>query len=144
MQNKDEIKVMCENKLAELQPMFDSVSEIANEFYHNADSLTFSNYEKFERTLVGVYTFINTAYKEFDAKVDALEATYFVQLKVKAEIDGVKFVAEAGNRESKEYAADLRLATAILESWTLNIEQLLSTCRRHFYIEKKEYRNGRD
>lgn len=143
MQSKDEIKAMCDEKLAELQPMFDSVSEIANTFYHDADSLTFSNYEAFERTLVGVYTFINAAYKTFDAKLDGLEATYFVQLKVKAEIDGVKFVAEAGNREAREYAADLRVAAAILEGWTLNIEQLLSTCRRHFYSEKKEYRQSR-
>lgn len=143
MQSRDEIKAMCDEKLTELQPFFESVSDISSQFYRSADSLSFSNYEQFERTLVGAYSFINSAYKEFDAKLEGLEAHYFVQLKVKSEIDGVKFVAEAGNREAKEYCSELRLATAILESWTLNIEQLLSTCRRHFYIEKKEYNHGR-
>lgn len=142
MQSKDEIKVYCDTVMGGLEEYFGVIDEIAKQFFTDADTMAFPQYKPIEHKLVGMFTFINAKYKEVSAKADSVEAGYFNQLRCKAEIDRVKFVAESGKREAEEYAADIKLAAAVLEAWVGNIEQLLTTCRRGLYVDKKEKTHG--
>lgn len=142
MKSKEELKVYCQEKLREVEPYFKEIKTIATEFYSKADVLSDPHYKPYEHKLVGMYSFINTVYKEIHALKENYEAVYFTHLKVKAEIDNIKFVAESASRESREFTEDLRLTAAILEGWTENIEQLLATCRKNLFIERKEKRHG--
>jgi hypothetical protein len=139
MDNKDVIKAMCDAKLESLKPYFVELDKIAKQFYTDADILSFPQYGPIENKLVGMYTFINSVYKEMDAITDTYSAQRFNQLKVKAEIDSVKFVADVAKHDAAEYTSDLRLTTAILEGRVNDIEQLLTTCRRHLYVDRKEH-----
>ena len=142
IRSKEELKAYSDAKFASVSKYCKEVNTIATQFYTDADKMSLMQYEIIERKLVGVYTFINTVYKEVSAYTDSYEDIYFTHLKVKAEIDGVKFVAESAGRESREMAKDLRIVTASLEGWVNNIDQLLCTTRRNLYIEKKERHHG--
>lgn len=142
MESREELKEYCDKLVETLQPFFNDVAGIAYRFYNEADTITYTQYKPIEHKLVGIYTFINTKYKEVTAKASSCEAVYFGQLKCKSEIDRVKFVAEVAKRESEEYAKDLNLTSAILESWVNNIRHLLATCRGHFIAESGEKKYG--
>jgi len=142
MTTKDEIKIFCDSKLEELKPYFTQIDKIAKQFYTDADIMSFPQYGPLENKLVGMYTFINTVYKEIDALTETYSAIRFNQLKVKAEIDSVKFVADVAKHDAQEFTSELRLTLAILEGCVNNIEQLLATCRRHLYVDKKERKYG--
>lgn len=142
MKSKEELRVYCEEKLREVKPYFIEIQTIAKAFYTNADTLSDPQLKPYEHKLVGMYTFINTVYKEVHALKENNEAIYFTNLKIKAEIDSVKFVAESASREAKEFTEDLRLTAAILEGWIENLEQLLTTTRKNLFIERKERKHG--
>lgn len=138
----DEIKVFCEAKLASLEEYFKELKVISEQFYKDADVMSFPQYQPIENKLVGMFSFINTMYKELDALTETYTAHRFNDLKTRAEVDSVKFVAEVAKHDAQEFTKDLRITTAILEGWVNNIEQLLTTCRRHLYSAKKEYNHG--
>ena len=142
MKSKEDLKLYCEEKLREVQPYFVEIQAIAKAFYTNADTIADPQLRPYEHKLVGMYSFINTVYKEVHALKENNEAIYFTNLKIKAEIDSIKFVAESASREAKEFTEDLRLTTAILEGWIESIEQLLTTCRKNLYIERNERKHG--
>jgi hypothetical protein len=142
MTTKDDIKAFCDSKLEGLKPYFTKIEEISKQFYTDADIMSFPQYGPLENRLVGMFTFINTVYKELDALTDTYSAVRFNQLKVKAEIDSIKFVADVAKHDAQEFTSDLRLTRAILEGYVHNIEQLLATCRRHLYVTKKEQHYG--
>lgn len=138
----DEIKAFCEAKMASLKGYFAELNAISEQFYKEADVMSFPQYQPIENKLVGMYSFINTVYKELDALTDTYEAHRFNDLKARSEVDSVKFVSEVAKHDAQEFTKDLRLTTAILEGWVNNIEQLLTTCRRHLYSAKKDYNHG--
>lgn len=142
METREELHTYCEQVIKTLQPFFDDVNTIAYTFYNEADTISFPEYKPIEHRLVGIYTFINTKYKEVTAKASSCESVYFGQLKCKSEIDRVKFVSEVAKREAEEYAKDLNLTSALLEAWVNNIRHLLATCRGHFIAEAGEKKYG--
>jgi hypothetical protein len=142
MRSKEDLKIYCEEKLREVQPYFIEIQNIATAFYTNSDTLSDPQLKPYEYKLVGMFSFINTVYKEVTALKENNEAIYFTNLKIKAEIDSVRFVAESASREAKEFTEDLRLTSALLEGWVENIEQLLTTTRKGIYAERKERKHG--
>ncbi len=119
------------------------VESIARRFYTEADSLSFPQYGVFEHKLVGIYFFANTSYKELIALVVTVEAKRFNYLKIQAEIDRTKFVADVAKHHASEFSAELRKALAQVGSMVESIEQLLATCRKHMFVEKNEHHFGK-
>jgi hypothetical protein len=138
MKSKEQLREESINLMKELRPLLDEVKGFAEQLHTRLDSLPLSVYELIEDRLVGIYTFINPKYKEYEAKADGYEAIYYNALKLKSEVDGTKFVSEVSTRQAREYTEDVRLTAAVLEGWVKSIEQTLITCRAHSYRERQE------
>jgi len=136
--SREELKVLADNEISAVAKYKVDLEKIAQELYSAATILSEIRYREIEQRLVGMYTFVNGAYKTLDALVDNLEVTHYCNIRTKAEIDSVKFVSEATSRESRAYTKDLHIALAELESLVDHINQTLCTARGHRYAEKTE------
>lgn len=138
MKSKDQLREESMGLMKELQPLLNEVKGFAEQLHTRTEGLSLSTYELIEDRLVGIYTFINPKFKEYEAKADGYEAIYYNALKLKSEVEGTKFVSEVATRQSREYTEDVRLTAGVLEGWVKAIEQTLITCRAHSYRERQE------
>lgn len=143
LETPEDIKLYVKSTLDLLNIYRLDVENISRRFYTEADSLSFPEYGVIEHKLVGIYFFANTSYKELLALVETVEAKKFNYLRIQSEIDRTKFVADVAKHHASEFSADLRMARAQVGSMVETIEQLLTTCRKHLFVEKKEHRYGK-
>ena len=143
MKTKEQLRDESMALMRELKPLLDEVTGFAEQLHSRTDALSASTYELIEDRLVGIYTFVNPKFKEYDAKSDGYEATYYNHLKLKSEVDSTKFVSEVATRQAREYSEDIRLVASVLEGWVKSIEQVIITCRAHSYRERQESKYAR-
>ena len=102
--------------------------------------MNIQNFYEYQDVLTGIYGTLNPIYKKLRALKENYEAQRFNQLKLEADVNGTKFIAEVAKREASEFVSDLRLARDLLEGYIEACVQAIQTCRTHIWEYKQDTR----
>lgn len=137
MLTREELSAISSEYVTNAQGSMQEVQDIGKEIFKNAGNTTKERFAYLEERLVGVYAYINTQYRELEAKTGNLEALYYTHLRNQAAVDNKKFVSETAKVEADEYVQDIRLAEAILLGYVEVLQSLMKTCHARTYNERK-------
>jgi len=138
MITKEELKEIATSTINENQELLDRIQSICQSLITNCTSMNIQNFYEYQDILTGIYGTLNPIYKKLRALKENYEAQRFNQLKLEADVNGTKFIAEVAKREASEFVSDLRLARDLLEGYIEACVQAIQTCRTHIWEYKQD------
>jgi len=136
--DNEALKVLAQETMAELQPLFDKVKEISYDLQSNTNMQDIDRYFRHEDVLTGLYGQINISYKKMYALKKNKEAEYYNLLKVASDMNSTKFTSAVADKTSSLYVAPIREVRSIVEGYVEVIVKSIETCRSHIYSYEKD------
>jgi len=136
--DNEALKVLAQETMAELQPLFDKVKEISYDLQSNTNMQDIDRYFRHEDVLTGLYGQINISYKKMYALKKNKEAEYYNLLKVASDMNSTKFTSAVADKASSLYVAPIREVRSIVEGYVEVIVKSIETCRSHIYSYEKD------
>lgn len=134
--NNEELQKYSQEVIDKCKPLFEIVKEICDFLIKNPNIDNYDIYSQYLNQITGIFGFLNTEYKHISALKENTEANYFNSLKLQADVEGNKFIAEVAKRQASEYVKDLRIARNILEGYVEICSRLIDTCKIQLYDKK--------
>lgn len=131
------------NLPADLQPMFDTIDDYAQQFL--ADIITTSDELREAKTrLTGIVATLQPIYSKSLSFKKQKEYRYYAQKKEKCEAEGGKFVDGVSEKESKDAVRVYRDLRDILMGYILAANGLIYDAKDRLEAGKREYHNTKE
>ena len=138
MITKEELEKLSTDSIQSNQELFKKVQEICDDLISTFDVTNIRRYAQHQDILTGIYGTLSPIYKRLRALKENYEAERFNQLKLEADVNGDKFVAEVAKRNASAFVSELRLSRDILEGYINSCAKAIDTCKTHIYDAQKE------
>ena len=136
-----ELQQQAEEIVNKVKPLFSQIQEIMDQLVEDPDIQNMSRYYRYLDILTGAYGSLNVEFKRLRAMKENEQAKYFNQLKLSADYDNKKFVAQTATGEASLYVGPLRMARDIIEGYVQAASVGIGTCKARIYDYQREKRD---
>jgi len=138
-QYPDDRKEKLKALLAETKGAREALDKI-DEALRTSDSPTGDQLTSWARQATGWANYLRKIWRKLEAACTNEKGARYLELKFTClqTVPKVTFADGAAKQEAEAFIAPLRTARNILEAYVLSAENVVSTCRMHFYQQQQE------
>jgi len=132
------LKEMAEKLIKQHKDSFKELDELDKEIHSSVETPAVDDILTWSRKAAGLGNLISKSAAKLNGVRKREHSVKYMELKLKSEIDNIKFVATVGDKEAMNHVAQIRIAEKILDSYYESAKTIISICRMHLGVAESD------